>query len=66
VDVNRAGRLELLRVPGFGTVTVGRILKARRKGARFRSLSDIGRVGRRLRKAEPYITFGRPARRLGA
>ncbi|MEH6773824.1 MAG: putative DNA modification/repair radical SAM protein, partial [Cereibacter changlensis] len=33
VDVNRASREMLLRVPGFGTKTVSRILDARRHGA---------------------------------
>jgi predicted DNA-binding helix-hairpin-helix protein len=54
--VNRASRLELLRVPGLGPVTVGRMLKIRRMG-RLRRLEDLGRVGARLEKARPYLVF---------
>jgi predicted DNA-binding helix-hairpin-helix protein len=56
VDVNRAGKYELLRVPGLGPVTVRRILE-RRKEQRLRGLSDIGKVGVRLRKAGEYVRF---------
>lgn len=56
LDVNRASRLELLRVPGLGPVTVGRMLKIRRMG-RLRRLEDLGRVGARLEKARPYLVF---------
>ena len=62
IDVNRAPRRELLRVPGFGPVTVRRILK-RRRGARLRSIEDIGKYGKRLAGAEPYVTFGTRAAR---
>ncbi len=34
LDVNRAEEFELLRVPGFGPVTVGRILELRRNGGK--------------------------------
>jgi len=60
LDVNRASREELLRVPGLGPVTVRRILERRKGGGRLRALDDIGRPGKRLRKAEPYIKFGLP------
>ncbi len=56
LDVNRASRLELLRVPGLGPLTVGRIVKLRDTG-RIRGMEDIGRVGTRLGKAEPYLVF---------
>lgn len=56
LDVNRASRLELLRVPGLGPLTVSRILKQRADG-RIRRLEDIGRVGVRLRKADSYLIF---------
>ncbi|MHC4519756.1 MAG: radical SAM protein [Planctomycetota bacterium] len=56
LDVNRASRLELLRVPGLGPVTVNRILSLRR-AQRIRRLDDIGRPGVRLRKAQAYLTF---------
>lgn len=56
VDVNRAGKFELLRVPGLGPVTAERIIQRRRFG-RLRELSDIGKVGARLSKAGKYIVF---------
>jgi len=64
VDVNRAPRWKLLRVPGFGPVTVGRILERRRAG-RLRTLDDVGRVTKVTRRAEPYIVFG-PTGRAGS
>ena len=56
VNVNRAGKFDLLRVPGLGPVTVKQILERRRFG-RLRGLTDIGKVGVRLAKAEEYIAF---------
>ena len=54
VDVNTAPREMLLRVPGFGTKTVGRILSTRR----HRSLryDDLKRMGALMKKAQPFIT----------
>jgi len=56
VPVNRATRLELLKVPGLGPVTVNRILQIRRT-QRVRDLDQIGRVGARLEKARRYLAF---------
>jgi len=64
VDVNRAPRGALLKVPGLGPVTVGNILTARRAG-RIAGIEDIGRpsltstrsVGSRLEKARKYLSF---------
>ncbi len=56
VPVNRASRLELLRVPGLGPVTVRGILQLRRT-QRIGRLEDLGAVGVRLRKAQPYLVF---------
>ena len=56
LNVNRASRLELLRVPGLGPITVSRILRLRQT-QRVGSLEEIGRVGARLGKARPYVTF---------
>lgn len=54
VDINRASREALLRVPGFGTKTVGRILEARRHGAvRYEHLAAMGAV---LKTAKVFIT----------
>jgi predicted DNA-binding helix-hairpin-helix protein len=56
LDVNRATRLELLRVPGLGPLTVDRIIE-QRASRRIRSLDEIGRVGARLGKARSYLIF---------
>ncbi len=56
VNVNRASRWELLRVPGLGPVTVKRILE-RRRGQRIRRIEDVGKMGVRLRKASEYVAF---------
>ena len=53
LDVNRASRELLLRVPGFGTRTVQRILAARRSGpVRY---ADLTRMGALMRKAQPFV-----------
>ncbi|QLH16096.1 putative DNA modification/repair radical SAM protein [Paracoccus pantotrophus] len=55
LDVNRATREMLLRVPGFGTRTVDRILVARRAhGLRY---EDLTRMGALMKKARPFITL---------
>jgi putative DNA modification/repair radical SAM protein len=53
VDVNRASREELLRVPGFGVQNVQRMIKIRRF-AQLR-LEDLGRLRVPLSKAKPFI-----------
>ncbi len=53
VDVNRATREELLRVPGFGTRSVQRILGARRhRRLRYEDLAAIGAV---MKNAKPFV-----------
>jgi putative DNA modification/repair radical SAM protein len=61
LDVNRASREELLRVPGFGTRTVTSILAARRT-TRLR-LADVLRLRVPRQKVLPFITCAdhRPA-----
>ncbi|MDY6962738.1 MAG: radical SAM protein, partial [Pseudomonadota bacterium] len=54
VDVNRAEREMLLRVPGLGTKTVTSILSSRRF-TRLR-LEDLKRLGVSLKKVQPFIT----------
>ena len=56
VNVNRASKWELLRVPGLGPVTVRQILERRRKW-RIRRIEDVGKVGVRLEKASKYLVF---------
>ena len=53
VDVNRAGRAALLRIPGIGARNVARILKIRRIHS-LRS-DDLARLRISLRKARPFV-----------
>lgn len=54
VDINRADRETLLRVPGLGTKTVKRILTARRH--RTLRYEDLMRMGANLKNARPFLT----------
>ncbi|MFU1683923.1 putative DNA modification/repair radical SAM protein [Phaeobacter piscinae] len=56
LDVNRASREMLLRVPGFGVKTVNRILSTRR----HRSLryEDLLRIGASMKKARAFVVAG--------
>ncbi|MHC4440247.1 MAG: helix-hairpin-helix domain-containing protein [Planctomycetota bacterium] len=56
VNINKASKFSLLRVPGLGPLTVKRIL-LQRKQSRIRSIEDVGKVGVRLKKAKKYLTF---------
>ncbi|MFD1747068.1 putative DNA modification/repair radical SAM protein [Rhizobium helianthi] len=53
VNINRASKEMLLRVPGLGTKTVKSILSSRR--FRRLRLEDLGRLGVSLRKVQPFI-----------
>ena len=57
VNVNKADKFKLLRVPGLGLVMVNRIINFRESGYRIRALGDLGRVTKTLSKALPYIVF---------
>ena len=54
VEVNTAGREELLRVPGVGTVSAKRILYARR--ARKLEHEDLRKLGVVMKRAQYFIT----------
>jgi len=54
LEVNRASREELLRVPGLGPRSVARILRFRRRGT-FRTLADLKRIGAVVSRAAPFI-----------
>ena len=56
LDINRATKFDLLRVPGLGLVTVNRILKYR-KQSQIRRITDIGKPGKLLNKATQYLKF---------
>ncbi|WP_299326971.1 putative DNA modification/repair radical SAM protein [Parasphingopyxis sp.] len=53
VDINRAPRARLLRVPGLGPVAIGKLLKARRS-AKLR-LDDLARLTVSVKKLLPFI-----------
>ena len=54
VDVNRASKEQLLRIPGLGTKAVDRILLSRRW--RKLRLDDVARLTLSIRKIRPFIT----------
>ena len=56
VDVNRASYEELLRVPGIGPVSAGRIVEARQEHSIF-SIEQLRKMRIATRKAAPYIWF---------
>jgi putative DNA modification/repair radical SAM protein len=56
LDVNAATKEMLLRVPGFGTRSVDRILAARRH--RRLRYEDLTKIGASMKKARPFITCG--------
>jgi predicted DNA-binding helix-hairpin-helix protein len=65
VEVNRAGRETLLRVPGIGPQGADRLIAARRRG-RLRDLQDLRALGIAAERAAPFILLDgrRPARQL--
>ena len=54
IEVNRASREELLRVPGLGPRSVARILRLRRQGT-FRTLTSLKKIGAVASRAAPFI-----------
>lgn len=64
VDINTADRELLLRIPGLGTRTIDKLIRARRH-IKLR-LADIGRLTTALKRAMPFITTEdyRPTRHL--
>jgi predicted DNA-binding helix-hairpin-helix protein len=56
VEINRAEREELLRVPGLGPLTVKRILQIRTR-QKIRSLSDLKKLNPRAGAAAEYLLF---------
>ena len=56
VDLNRASYEELLRVPGIGPVSAGRVVAARREYS-ISSLDQLRKMGVVTRRAAPYTWF---------
>jgi predicted DNA-binding helix-hairpin-helix protein len=65
IEINRADRRELLRVPGIGPKGVDAILAARRTG-QLRELKDLKAIGVMAARAAPFILLDgrRPMRQL--
>jgi predicted DNA-binding helix-hairpin-helix protein len=65
VEINRADREQLLRVPGIGPKGAARILTARRQG-RLRELQDLRKIGVITGRMAPYVLLdgARPAQQL--
>jgi predicted DNA-binding helix-hairpin-helix protein len=56
VDVNRASREALLRVPGLGAKAVDRLITSRR--CRTLRLDDVARLTQSVAKVRPFISAG--------
>jgi predicted DNA-binding helix-hairpin-helix protein len=57
LNINQAGRQELLRIPGIGPKSAAAILIARQRGERIRlhDLSDLHKIGVNTQRAAPFI-----------
>ena len=64
LDVNKASREELLRIPGLGTKTIDRMIVSRRH--RALRLDDVQRLAGSVRRARSFIVTAdhRPTREL--
>ncbi|HEX7593898.1 MAG TPA: helix-hairpin-helix domain-containing protein, partial [Anaerolineae bacterium] len=65
VELNRASKEQLLRVPGIGPLSAARIVQARRAN-KFLSIEQLARVGADEKRAAPFVLLGgrQPARQL--
>lgn len=65
VELNRAGREELLRVPGIGPQSAATIMAARRQG-RLRDLQALRQLGIATKRLEAFVTLDgrRPTHQL--
>jgi predicted DNA-binding helix-hairpin-helix protein len=54
VELNRASREDLLRVPGIGPLSVRRIVQLRRAN-KFRTIEQLARVGADSKRAAPFV-----------
>jgi putative DNA modification/repair radical SAM protein len=57
IEINRASREQLLRVPGIGPRSVARILYVRRRD-KFRHIEDLRATGAVASRAAPFILLG--------
>jgi predicted DNA-binding helix-hairpin-helix protein len=56
IEINRADRLELMRVPGIGPRSAEIILKARRQN-KIRDVSALKKLGILVERASPFLLF---------
>lgn len=65
IEINRAGREELLRIPGIGPKGVQTILAARRKG-KIRNIKELQQLGIITSRLGPYVLLDgiRPGHQL--
>lgn len=65
LELNRAARAELLRVPGIGPVGADRILNLRRDH-KLAAIEELARLGADAKRAAPYILLNgkQPSRQL--
>lgn len=56
LDVNTAGKYDLLRVPGMGPITVNRIVMLRKSG-RLHRMEDFATPGKLTARAAQYLRF---------
>lgn len=54
VEINRADKRELMRIPGIGPKGAEAILRARREG-RLRELSNLRKLGISIQRAAPFV-----------
>jgi predicted DNA-binding helix-hairpin-helix protein len=62
VDINSAKYGELLRVPGIGPVSAGRIVRARNEGRGIGEAAELRKMGVVLRRAEGFVEIGSSGR----
>ena len=64
VDINKAEKEELLKVPGIGPVSAERIIRLRRCGVIFKEMKDLQKLGISLKKALPFIKINDSQKRI--
>lgn len=65
LELNRASRDELLRVPGLGPLSVRRIVQMRR-AIKFKTIEQLARIGADEKRAAPFVLLDgrRPAHQI--
>lgn len=58
VDINHADKMQLLRVPGLGEISVARIMETRKQYGAIHSVDTLKALGVRIHTAHRYIQMG--------